>query len=59
MARVVTTKSRKHAKLTQAERRRIELDAILEAAILKEARSPQSPRRERIPPQGRRRKIEI
>jgi hypothetical protein len=58
VARVVTTKSRKHAKLTLAERRRIELDAILEAAMLKEARSPQSPRRERIP-QGRRKKIEI
>jgi len=43
-------KSVKHAKLTRAERqqRRIELDAILDAAMLKEARVPRSPRRERI-----------
>jgi len=40
MARIVTTKSREPAKLTRAERRRIELDAILDEAMLKEARVP-------------------
>jgi len=61
MTRIVPTKSRKSAKLARAERqrRRIELDAILDAAMLKEAPSPWSPRRERITAQGLRKKIEI
>jgi len=52
MARIVTTKSRKLAKLTRAEQRRIELDAILDEAMLKEARVPRGPRLERISAQG-------
>ena len=46
MARIGTTKSRKPVKLAWAERQRNELDAILDAAM--EARTPWSPRRERI-----------
>ena len=52
MAHIVTTRSRKPANLTRAEQRRIELDAILDAAMLREARAPRGPRHDRITAEG-------
>jgi hypothetical protein len=52
VARIVSTKGRKPAKLTRAELRRNELDAILEEAMLRETRVPGGTRRERISTQG-------
>ena len=46
-------------KLTEAERRRIELDDVLYAAMREAAGEPWSRRRERITAQRRRKKIEI
>src|SRR5215472_8306157 len=46
-------------KLTEAERRRIELDDVLDAAMCEAAGEPRSRRRERIMAQRRRKKIEI
>ena len=55
MTRTVTTKGRKRAKLIEAERRRIELDNVLDAAM-REAAGERC-RHHRI--NGQRRKIEI
>ena len=60
MARIATTGGRKSAKLTRAERRRIELDALLDDAMRKAAATPRSRRLvERTPVEGPRKKIEI
>jgi hypothetical protein len=60
MTRIVTTKSGKPAKPTRAERRRIELDALLDDAMWKAAADPRSRRLvERIAIDGPRKKIEI
>jgi hypothetical protein len=56
----VTAKSRKPAKPTRAEQRRIELDALLDDAMRKAAANPRSRRLlERVAVEGQRKKVEI